>query len=81
MLVAVENCANFAEWAAGGGAPRLAACSGCAGDYEDPELTAPPTGMPVDSHETHDNEDSDLERMRERATEEDRECEQSDETE
>ena len=38
----MDNCGKPAREFGAGGAQGLHACSACAGDYEDPDRTAPP---------------------------------------
>jgi hypothetical protein len=38
----VNNCAKARRGSGPWGAARMEACSACAGDYEDPDATAPP---------------------------------------
>ena len=38
----MHNCAKARRGSGPWGAARMEACSACAGDYEDPDATAPP---------------------------------------
>lgn len=77
-MVAVEKCANFARVPPFRAERGLSACSACAGDYENPDVTAPPGETPAVraySGEPSENVAADGERMEE----EDPACEQTEE--
>jgi len=74
----VENCANFVELPSGRGAQGLAACSACAGDYENPDVTVPPGEAQTESGPSGQIEDGTGEDA-ERTRKEDPACEQTDE--
>lgn len=74
-MVAVEKCANFGRAPSCGGQLGLAACSACAGDYEDPDATAATGKTQTDSGESSET----LGAVEERMEEEEAACEQTDE--